>query len=164
MGNSIIVMGVVAAILLAVGYFRGEQMAGMKAAWGVAVNTLPLIVLAFVIAGMIKVLLPEQLVVSWIGAGSGLRGILIATLAGVLVPAEGMLSLSVAGGLAVAGAGIGPIVAYLTAFGLFVFNRLPVEIGILGWRLMLIRVACTFFLPPLAGLIAQAVFKTPLIV
>ncbi len=111
-GNSIIIMGVVATVLLAFGYFRGQQIMGLKAAWGVAVNTLPLIVLAFIIAGMIKVLLPEQLVVSWVGAGSGLRGILIATLAGVLVPAEGMLSLSVAGGMAAAGAGIGPIVAY----------------------------------------------------
>ncbi|RLA91982.1 MAG: permease, partial [Deltaproteobacteria bacterium] len=37
-------------------------------------------------------------------------------------------------------------------------SRLPMEVGIMGWKFTLIRVASTFFFPPLAGLMAQALF------
>ncbi len=37
-------------------------------------------------------------------------------------------------------------------------SRLPLEVGILGWRLTLIRLASTFFFPPIAGWIAQTLF------
>jgi uncharacterized membrane protein YraQ (UPF0718 family) len=36
------------------------------------------------------------------------------------------------------------------------------EVGILGWKFTAIRVACTFFFPPIAGLIAQALFGNSL--
>jgi len=32
------------------------------------------------------------------------------------------------------------------------------EMGILGWEFTLIRIASTFFFPPIAGLIAQTLF------
>jgi hypothetical protein len=32
------------------------------------------------------------------------------------------------------------------------------EFGILGWKFTLIRLASSFFFPPIAGLIAQAIF------
>jgi len=35
---------------------------------------------------------------------------------------------------------------------------LPMEVGILGWKVTLIRVVCTFFFPPIAGLIAHIFF------
>jgi hypothetical protein len=33
------------------------------------------------------------------------------------------------------------------------------EVGIIGWRFTAIRVACTFFVPPVAGLIAYLFFN-----
>jgi hypothetical protein len=33
------------------------------------------------------------------------------------------------------------------------------EIGILGWKFTLVRLACTFFFPPIAGIIAQIAFS-----
>ena len=32
------------------------------------------------------------------------------------------------------------------------------DVGILGWRFTAIRLACTFFFPPIAGWIAQGLF------
>jgi hypothetical protein len=51
------------------------------------------------------------------------------------------------------------MVAFLTGWSIWAVNRLPMEVGILGWRLTLIRIASTAFFPPLAGLIAQALFS-----
>ena len=50
------------------------------------------------------------------------------------------------------------MVAFLTAWSLWAVARLPMEVGVLGWRLTLARLASTFFFPPIAGLIAQLLF------
>ena len=65
-----------------------------------------------------------------------------------------------AAGLMRSGAGIGTMVAFLTGWSLWAFSRLPMEVGILGWKLTLVRLASTFFLPPIAGLIAHGLFET----
>jgi uncharacterized membrane protein YraQ (UPF0718 family) len=52
------------------------------------------------------------------------------------------------------------MVAYLTAWSLWAVNRLPMEVGILGWRFTLIRLASTLILPILGGLIAQVLFSS----
>jgi len=54
---------------------------------------------------------------------------------------------------------VGTLVAFLTAWSLWAVARLPMEIGILGWKFTLIRLACTFFFPPIAGFIAQLAFS-----
>ncbi len=62
-------------------------------------------------------------------------------------------------GLMRAGAGVGTLVAFLTGWAPLAVARLPMEFGILGWKLTLIRFASTFFFPPIAGLIAHTLFK-----
>jgi len=42
---------------------------------------------------------------------------------------------------------------------LWAVSRLPMEVGILGWKFTLIRLAATFFFPPIAGWIAQTLFS-----
>ncbi|GAJ08644.1 unnamed protein product, partial [marine sediment metagenome] len=65
------------------------------------------------------------------------------------------VSLPFATGLLRSGASVGTIVAFLTGWSLWAVSRLPMEVGILGWRFTLIRIASTFFFPPIAGFIAQ---------
>ncbi|MBC7249502.1 MAG: permease [Anaerolineae bacterium] len=156
-----IIMGAIAFILLAIGYYQGQgqHISGMKLALKITLETLPLLLLAFVVAGMTQVLLPREFVEKWVGKESGLRGILIGTVAGALAPGGPYVSLPIAAGLLHAGASTGTMVAFLTGWSLWAFSRLPMEVGILGWRFTLIRVASTFFFPPIAGLIAQILFS-----
>lgn len=154
------VMAILAVLLIVTGYLRGDQqhVAGLKAAAGMTLQVLPLLVCAFIVAGMIQVLLPGDTVARWVGAESGLRGILVGTVAGGLAPGGPYVSLPIAAGLLRSGAGIGTMVAFLTGWSLWAVGRLPMEVGILGWKLTLARLACTFFFPPIAGLLAQALF------
>jgi len=156
-----IVLGVIAIALLAVGYYQGDgqHVAGLKGAGIMTLQVLPLLIFAFIIAGMIQVLLPQALVAKWVGAESGWRGIIIGTVAGGLSPGGPYVSLPIAAGLLNAGAGVGTMVAYLTGWSLWAIARLPMEVGILGWKLTAIRFASTFFLPPIAGFIAQVFFS-----
>lgn len=156
-----IIMGVLAVTLLLIGYFKGEggHIIGLKASLRLLVEILPLLFLAFIIAGMVPVLLPKELLSKWVGAESGLRGIFIGTIAGGFAPGGPFVSLPIAAGLLHSGAGIGTMVAFLTGWSLWAVSRMPMEVGILGWKVALIRLACTFFFPPIAGLIAQALFS-----
>jgi uncharacterized membrane protein YraQ (UPF0718 family) len=155
-----IIMGLLAVVLVYVGYSKGEgqHILGLSATWKMIIEILPLLIFAFIVAGMVQVLLPRDLISKWIGVESGLRGILIGTVAGGLTPGGPYVSLPVVAGFLRAGAGIGTLVAFLTGWSLWAVSRMPMEIGIMGWKFTLVRYACTFFFPPIAGLIAQALF------
>jgi uncharacterized membrane protein YraQ (UPF0718 family) len=155
-----IVMGVLAVVMVAIGYSKGQgqHVEGLRWAGVLTLQILPLLVFAFIVAGMIRVLIPQEFLARWIGAESGLRGIMIGTVTGGLAPGGPYVSLPIVAGLLQAGAGVGTMVAFLTGWSLLAVGRLPMEVGILGWRFTAIRLACTFFFPPIAGLIAQAAF------
>jgi uncharacterized membrane protein YraQ (UPF0718 family) len=70
-----------------------------------------------------------------------------------------MTSLPIAAGLLQSGAGIGTMVAFMTGWSIWAVTRLPLEIGLMGWRFTAIRLACTFLFPILAGLIANLFFS-----
>lgn len=155
-----IIMGLLATILLFIGYYKGQgqHISGMRSALNMTVEILPLLVFAFIVAGMVQVLLPRELLSRWVGVESGMRGILIGSVVGGLTPGGPYVSLPIAAGLLRSGASVGTMVAFLTGWSLWAVSRLPMEVGILGWRFTLIRIATTFFFPPIAGLIAQAFF------
>lgn len=156
-----IIMAVLAVVLLSIGYTKGEgqHIQGLRSGMKMIVEIIPLLLFAFIVAGMIQALLPQELLSRWIGEESGMKGILIGTLAGGLTPGGPYVSLPVVAGLLKAGAGVGTLVAFLTAWSLWAVARLPMEIGILGWKFTFVRLACTFFFPPFAGLIAQFFFS-----
>ncbi|MFW2331164.1 MAG: permease [Nitrospinota bacterium] len=155
-----LVMATFAIILLSYGYSRGDgsHVAGVKYALNFTWKVIPLLIFAFLIAGMANSLLPPDAVKDWIGDNSGIKGIALGTLAGALTPGGPMLCLPIAAGLASSGAAIGAVVAYLTAWSLYSLPRVFMEIGILGWKLAGIRLIVVLIFAPIAGLIAQTVF------
>jgi uncharacterized membrane protein YraQ (UPF0718 family) len=154
-------MGLLAIILVFIGYYRGagEHVLGLKSAMEMTIQILPIVILAFIVAGMIQILIPQELLSKWIGKESGMRGILIGTLAGGLAPGNPYINLPIAAGLLRSGASMGAMVAFLTGWSLWSFARLPIEVSIMGWKFTLIRIASTFFFPPIAGLIANRFFS-----
>ena len=155
-----LIMGVIAISLLIVGYSRGENahVNGLKSAMNMSIEILPLLLFAFIVAGMIQILLPQEMISKWIGSESGFRGILIGSIAGGLAPGGPYVSLPIVAGLLKTGAGIGTMVAFLTGWSLWAVSRLPMEVGILGWKFVLIRLTCVLVFPPLAGWIAHQLF------
>ncbi|MBN2425134.1 MAG: permease [Calditrichaceae bacterium] len=156
-----IIMGVLALALLIIGYSRGnnDHITGLKSAMNMTVEILPLLIFAFIVAGMIQMLIPHEMLSKWVGTESGWRGILFGSLAGGLAPGGPYVSLPLAAALLKSGAGAGTMVAFLTGWSLWAFNRLPMEIGILGWKFAVIRLAAVFIFPPIAGLIAHLFFS-----
>ena len=156
-----IFMGVLAAILLIIALRRGSEVTehGLMFAWETTVSILPMLIFVFIIAGLVNVLIPKDAIAAWVGESSGIRGILIGAIAGGLTPGGPYTSLPLAAGLMKAGAGIGTMVAYLTGWSLWPLARIPLEVGVLGWRLTSIRLISTLIFPVIAGFIANGVAK-----
>ena len=159
--TSTIIMAVLALVFVAVGAWKGQgqHVAGLKAAGVMALQVMPILIFAFVVAGMAQALVSPETLNRWIGDKAGAKGILVGTVAGGLCPGGPYVSLPIVAGLAKTGAGIGTLVAFLTAWSLWAVARLPMEVGLMGWRFVLIRLAVTFFFPPLAGLLAYLLFR-----
>ena len=155
-----IIMAALAVTLLFIGYYKGQgqHVSGIKLALDMTVEILPLLIFAFIIAGMTQVLLPQDVIAKWIGTESGIRGIFVGTVAGAFAPGGPYVSLPIAAGLLNSGASVSTMVAFITGWSLWAITRLPMEVGILGWKFVLIRLASTFFFPPVAGLIAHIFF------
>ncbi|MFC2014011.1 permease, partial [Chloroflexota bacterium] len=155
-----ILMAVLAIVLLFIGYQKGggEHILGLKVGWNLLLQIMPMLILAFIVAGMIQALVPKEMISRWIGMESGFRGIMIGTVMGGIMPGGPYVTMPVAAGFLRVGASVGTMVAFLTAWSLWALTRLPMEIGIMGWKFTLIRIACTFFFPPIAGLIADRFF------
>ncbi len=156
-----IIMGVIALVFLFLAYRKGGRahVKGLTAGGIMLLQLIPLMLFAFIIAGTIPLLVPEELISEWVGAESGLRGIFIGSVVGAFMPGGPYISLPIASGLLRVGAGVGTMVALLTGWATINVSMLPMEIGIMGWKFTLTRWASTFFFPPIAGLIADKLFS-----
>lgn len=157
---STIIMAALALILITVGFMRGQgqHIEGLRAGFTMFYTILPLLIFAFIVAGLAQVIIPKEMVARLVGAESGLKGIFIGAVAGALTPGGPFISFPIAAGLLRAGASVGPIVAFVTGWLILAVTRLPLEVGMIGWKFTMIRLASSFFIPPIAGIIAQAIF------
>lgn len=120
-----------------------------------------ILVVSFVAAGFAEVLIPREVIPRALGVDSGLRGILLATGAGVLTPSGPFVAIPIAAAMERSGAGLAPLVAYVSAWGLLALHRLVAwEIPILGSRLALTRWAVCLALPVFGGLLARLLFTS----
>jgi len=130
---------------------------GLRTSGQQLVRFMPVLVIAMLLAGFAEVLLPAELVQTWLSDASGWRGIGVAWLAGILTPGGSIMGMPLVAALFKVGAGVGVLVTYLTSLALMSVLRIPLEVGFIGWRLAALRVAVSILLPPIAGLLAQVV-------
>ena len=125
---------------------------GAKSGFSMLWFILPRLIPALVLAGLVQVLVPQEVVSRHFGREGGLRAILIATLAGVLTPGGPMVSVPFMVALAHSGAAMAPLVAYMTSWSLFGMQRIIAwEAPLMGWHFVLVRVVPSLAFPVLAG-------------
>jgi len=118
----------------------------------------PLFAAGLLLAGLVQQLVPRDRVKGWLGTASGWRGLLLAVGIGIITPGGPFTSFPLVVALAEAGADIGVLVAYLTAWSTLGLNRILVwEIQLLGPDFVALRVAASLPLAVIAGLAARAV-------
>jgi uncharacterized membrane protein YraQ (UPF0718 family) len=159
MDNTTLILIAAAVILLIVAFSRGRELPveGLQVAGRTLWRALPLLLSGFVIAGLAQVLIPRDLITTWLGDQSGIKGVLIACAVGGIVPGAPYATFPLVAAFYKAGAGLGAVVGFSTAWALWSISRLPIEMALIDPKPALIRYGITFVVPPLAGLLANAV-------
>ncbi len=154
---TILSMLLVAARLAGLALHKGDGalQEGLKTAAVTFGKFLPILAVAFLIMGMVDVLLPQEVVEKWLSESSGWRGLGAAWAAGVITPGGSIIAMPLAAGLLKAGVGPSVLVTYLTSIALLSYIRIPLEVGFFGWHLTLLRITASLVLPIGAGLIAR---------
>jgi len=124
----------------------------------ILIRELPLLAAAFLTAGFLQSLIKKEFITRWLGRESGLKGILLACLGGGLIPGGPYAYYPIAGALMKSGAGLGVLIAFVTAKNLWGVSRIPLEIAILGTTITIRRYLITFLVPPLLGLLVEWIF------
>ena len=151
----------VALLLAAVAWSQGGSplvFGGLLNSGQTLLSVTPLLIAAFVVAGLVQVMISQEMIDRWLGSGSGWRGIMLACLGGALIPGGPYVYYPIAGALLQSGAGLGVLVSFITAKNLWSVSRLPYEFAILGTQLTLIRFIITLIVPPILGLVSEALF------
>lgn len=144
-------------VLWVVTYQRREGMVNeaLRFAYKQALIVIPRMPIALVAAGFLAELLPQEQISGWIGAESGVVGVLIAVGLGALIPSGPIVSFPVAIALLHLGAGMPQLVAFITSWSAFALHRtLMWEAPLMGWSFVSRRIVAVSPLPFVAALIA----------
>jgi uncharacterized membrane protein YraQ (UPF0718 family) len=121
------------------------------------VSVAPSMAIGLLMAGFVALLVPQEAVARSFGENSGPRGLLLASVAGILTPGGPFTHFPLLAAFRSQGAAIGPLSAYITAWSLLGAHRILLWEGpLLGWRFVFVRVGVSFFCAPLVGWMAQA--------
>jgi len=132
---------------------------GLKTGFGMLMGIVPALVFGFWIAGMITVIMPTELLTRLLGEESGLKGLLIATVGGMLTPGGPFVQFPIVNALLQQGAAVAPVVTYLSAWALMGINRFLVyEVPLLGWKLAVTRILASLAFPALIGLLTKVIW------
>jgi len=156
-----IVLWVIALGMLLLAWYRrdGSLQRGILNGLKTLQRSLMLLALAFMIVGFITVLAPQQLVETWIGPESGLRGLLLADVLGALLPGGPYVVFPLISALYQTGAGLGPAVTLITSWAMLALISVTFEISFMGWRFTAVRMGLGLLFPILAGLLAIFILR-----
>jgi uncharacterized protein len=118
------------------------------------------LLLGFVLAGLIQVMIPEAVVLRWLGKQHLWYGVLAGWGLGLLIPGGPYVTFPIAANLLRQGAAPGPLIALISAKVLLSPIRvLSFEAPLLGWPMTAARLLPSLCLPPLLGLMGQWLFQ-----
>ncbi|MBI4591270.1 MAG: permease [Candidatus Rokubacteria bacterium] len=145
---------VLAVIFTVLAYLKdpGLPWIGARNGFSLLSFILPRLIPALILTGMLQVLIPQEFVSRYFGREAGFRGIVIASVAGVLTPGGPMVSVPLMVALANSGAGLAALVAYMTSWSLFGVQRIIAwEAPLMGWHFVAVRVIPSLAFPVVAG-------------
>ncbi|MBN1913320.1 MAG: permease [Candidatus Omnitrophica bacterium] len=157
---TLIFLGIVILFYIAV-YFKKPSLAiaGLRTGGINFLRALPLIVFAFILGGILQVLVPVNSFSGWLGSQKGFKAVIFGCLLGGITPGPIYVVFPIAFSLLKGGASVGAVIAYIVAWQTWPVRRLPIEISLLGWQLALIEFILVLPLSIIAGLLANLFFS-----
>jgi len=128
--------------------------------FGITVYMLPKVLAGCLIGALVTLLLPREVVARWVGAESGLLGLIVAYIAALILPGSPLTIYPIASAFLLVGADVGAVVVYITAWSLIGYQRALVwELPFLGPDFVIWRIVVSLPLPLVAGLLARLLVR-----
>jgi uncharacterized membrane protein YraQ (UPF0718 family) len=151
-----------AAALTIAAYLRDPSLPGVgfRAGAQLFLTILPRLVGALIMTGMLQALIAPEWIQHWLGRGAGHRSILAGFVAGILTPGGPLVSFPIMAVFYKSGASLSALVAYVTSWSLFGFQRiLAWELPFMGPRFLVARVVPTLVFPIVAGYLVRFIYE-----
>jgi len=152
------VAAIMAVTLMALALFIARRdgadgvLKGLNGSWLALRGVILPMALGLTMAGMAQVALPTALVRQLLGDESGISGVAIGVLIGMLTPAGPYVVMPLAASLLSTGAGVGPISAFVTAWSVTPVTRTLVwELPFMGAAFTVSRVLVSLPFPFFVG-------------
>lgn len=151
-----LLLATVTGTIVYVRFGLDEVLSSMGHAGVLLVQIMPQLAAGLLIGGLVTRLVSREKVAQWLGGSSGMKGLMLASVAGLLTPGGPFTSFPMVYALWIAGADAGSLIAFISAWSLIGFNRLIVwELPLLGVEFTMVRYIACLPLPIVAGLIAR---------
>lgn len=150
-----LVLLIIGLVLFWVNTRQKHHIKGLSSGIQQLVAVLPVILVAFILAGMLEALIPEEFVHQWLAREAGLKGVLLGTLGGMLLAMGPYASFPIIASIYGAGAGMGTTVSLITGWTLLSLSKTPYEVGFLGPRFALLRMGLSVPFCVAAGAVAH---------
>lgn len=159
--TAFIILSVMTTILFIMVYRKNDRshIKAVSITRKTIVNLLPLLIMAFMLAGFLQVVVPPAMIQQLLGDQSGIGGVFIGSIAGALIPGGPYIAFPIIASIYQAGAGIGAVVAFISGWALWGVMKVPFEVALVGPKFTVLRYSLVLILPPLAGLAAYVLFR-----
>ena len=132
---------------------------GIKASVSMFFQLIPVLMVAFVLAGIMQVFIPREFIKSLLGKDTGIKGIVIGALVGIVMPGGPYVSFPILAVFYKGGASMGAMAALLSSWGLIgLFRFVTFEVPILGAHFAFARYISSFMFPIAIGYITELIF------
>ncbi|MGL4438411.1 MAG: hypothetical protein ACRCUE_04005 [Bosea sp. (in: a-proteobacteria)] len=140
----------------------GTLKLSVSAASREVLHLLPRLALGVIGSGFIARALPQDQIVGWFGAGSGVLGVTIAAIAGALTPGGPVVGFALGAAALKAGAGLPQVVAFVTGWSLYTLNRMLIwELPFMPPWFVRLRIIASLPFPFIAAGLAALVLSVP---
>jgi len=154
-------MAAVAVILALIAYIQGGFPL-LASSFSIAGQTLlrifPILIVAFIVAGLVSILVPKEMVSKWLGKEAGWKGLIIGPAIGVLIQGGPFAFFPLFDSVFRDNETIGTAVAMITAWGVINVGHLPYELTFLWPRFVALKYSIYIAIPSLVGLLANLLF------
>ena len=146
-----------AAVLISFISDSGKTMKGLRIGAKMLLNILPMFLNTLIIISVVLYLVPQELLIKWMGSGSGWTGTAIAGALGSVSLIPGIIAYPLCGILYKNGVSYQVIAVFITTLMMVGVLTLPLEAKYFGMRTSLVRNALSLAGALVIGLIVGAV-------
>ena len=158
-GSIIIFIGIIAAAVILLALYPENRVASFQASYDLFIEFILILPAVMVLMGLFSVWVRKETVVKYLGHASGIKGLIIALIMGMMPTGPLYIAFPMASMLLKKGARVANIIIFLSAWACIKLPQELVEIRFMGIKFMIIRLGFTIIMVIMMGLFIEKIEK-----